>query len=69
MPKRVVFTFDDRSLDALETLKQAKGHSTLAETVREAVRLYGAIQKQAEAGFVELVVRHPINGQERVLVL
>lgn len=67
--KRVVFTFDERSLESLETLKKKKGYGTLAETVRDSLRILRAIQKQSDDGYSEVVVRNPGTGQERVMVL
>lgn len=67
--KRVVFTFDERSLVSLESLKQKKGYGTLAETVRDSIRITGAIQKQSENGFTEVIVRNPVTGQEKVMIV
>lgn len=67
--KRVVFTFDARSLESLEALKQKKGFRTLAETVRDSIRIRGAIQKQSDSGYTEIIVRNPTTGQEKVMVL
>jgi hypothetical protein len=67
--KRVVFTFDERSLESLERLKEQAKFSTLAEAVRDSVQLRRALQQQAEAGFVEIVLRNPDTKEERVVVV
>ena len=67
--KRVVFSFDDRSYDSLEQMKKEGRFGTLAETVRQALRVSRAFQTQGKQGFTEVVVRNPETGKERVLVL
>jgi len=71
MPKnrRVVFTFDERSLDSLERLKEQGHFSSLADTVRESLQISRALQAQAKQGFTEVVVRNPDTKEERVLVI
>ena len=66
--RRVVFTFDQRSLDSLERLRKQGNYSSMADAVRDSLRLRRAQQQQAEQGFVELVVRNPKTGDERILV-
>ena len=67
--KRVVFSFDQRSLASLEDLT-AQGHfSSMAETVRESLQISRALQSQAEQGFSEVVVRNPSTGEQRVIVI
>ena len=67
--RRVVFTFDERSLDSLERLTRQGAYSSMADAVRDSLRLRRALQQQAEQGFVELVVRNPKTREERVLVI
>jgi hypothetical protein len=67
--KRVVFTFDERSLEGLEELKKTGGYGTLADTVRDSLRMFRAIKKQSNDGFTEILVRNPKTGSERVMVL
>lgn len=66
--RRVVFTFDHRSLDSLERLTKQGAYSSMADAVRDSLRLRRALQQQAEQGFVELVVRNPKTREERILV-
>ncbi len=67
--KRVVFTFDERSLNRLERIKDEGGYTSLAETVRGGLQIVDALRAQAKEGFTEVVVRSPLTGQERVLVI
>ena len=67
--KRVVFSFDQRSLASLEDLTEQGHFSSMAETVRESLQISRALQSQAEQGFSEVVVRNPDTGEERVIVI
>ena len=67
--KRVVFTFDERSLASLEDLTEQGRFASMAETVRESLQISRALQKQAEQGFAEVVVRNPETNEERVIVI
>ena len=67
--KRVVFTFDPESYDALKKMTEEAGFKSMAETVREALRITRALQDQAAAGFKEVVLRNPITNRERTLVI
>ncbi len=67
--KRVAFTFDERSLAALQEMVERGDYSSMAETVRESLRVVRALQTQASDGYRELVVRNPETGEERVIVI
>lgn len=67
--KRLVFTFDERSLESLEKIKQQGRFSSLADTVRQSLQISKALQSQGEQGFREVVVRNPETKEERVLVI
>lgn len=67
--KRVVFTFDERSFDALEQMKDNGNYHSLAEAVRDSLKLSRSLQQQTEQGFSEIIVRNPKTGKERVMVL
>jgi hypothetical protein len=70
MPKkRVVFTFDERSLDSLEKLKELARFDSLAEAVRNSLQVARALQQQKEQGYTEVVVRNPDSKEERVVVI
>ena len=67
--QRVVFTFDDRSLQSLQRIKEQGRFSSMADAVRESLQVSRALQTQAEQGYTELVVRNPKTGEERVVVI
>jgi Arc/MetJ-type ribon-helix-helix transcriptional regulator len=67
--KRVVFTFDERSLAALEDMTEEGLFSSMADTVRESLQISRALQTQAKKGFTDIIVRDPETGEERVLVI
>jgi hypothetical protein len=66
---RVIFTFDRESLETLRTIQEKMGFKSLAETVRESLRLANSLREQAEKGFSEVILRNPKTGSERVLVI
>lgn len=67
--KRVVFTFDSRSYDALKQLTRDTGSRSMADTVREALRIARALKVQADHGYTEVIVRNPKKDRERILVI
>ena len=67
--KRVAFTFDVNSLEALEEMKEEGHYSSLAETVRDSLQINRALQTQAKKGYNEIIVRDHLSGNERVLVI
>lgn len=67
--KRVVFSFDERSLDSLQKLTEQGRFSSMAGTVRESLQISRALQMQAGQGFTEVRVRNPETNEERVLVI
>jgi Arc/MetJ-type ribon-helix-helix transcriptional regulator len=67
--RRVVFSFDERSLESLEKLTEQGRFSSMADTVRESLQISRALQSQAGQGFTEVLVRNPETNEERVLVL
>ena len=67
--KRVVFTFDERSLESLQRLTDQGRFSSMADTVRESLQISRALQSQAGQGFTEVRVRNPETTEERVLVI
>lgn len=67
--KRVVFSFDERSLESLQKLTEQGRFSSMADTVRESLQVSRALQSQAGQGFSEVRVRNPETNEERVLVI
>ena len=67
--KRVVFSFDERSLASLEELTKQGRFPSMAETVRDSLQITRALQLQAEQGFKEVILRNPDTKEERVIVI
>jgi Arc/MetJ-type ribon-helix-helix transcriptional regulator len=67
--KRVVFSFDERSLESLENLKEQGRFSSMGEAVRESLQINRALRSQAEQGFTEVIVRNPATKEERWIVI
>jgi hypothetical protein len=67
--KRLVFTFDERSLDSLEKIKEQGRFNSLADAVRQSLQISKALQAQGQQGFREVIVRNPETKEERVLVI
>ncbi len=71
MPKaqRVVFSFDERSLESLQKIKEQGRFASMGEAVRESLQISRALQSQANQGFSEIIVRNPDTKEERVIVV
>ncbi len=67
--RRVVFSFDERSLESLQQLTEQGRFSSMADTVRDSLQISRALQSQAGRGFTEVLVRNPDTKEERVLVI
>jgi hypothetical protein len=67
--RRVVFSFDERSLDSLKRITEQGHFPSMADTVRESLQISRALQGQQEQGFTEVIVRNPETKEERVLVI
>jgi hypothetical protein len=67
--KRVIFSFDDRSLTNLEDLTNQGNFKSMGEAVRESVEVNQALQHHASEGFSEIIVRNPKTKEERVIVV
>lgn len=67
--QRVVFSFDERSYDSLQQIKDRGRFSSMGEAVRESLQISRALQSQASQGFSEIVVRNPETKEERVIVV
>jgi Arc/MetJ-type ribon-helix-helix transcriptional regulator len=67
--RRVVFSFDERSLESLNKLTEQGRFSSMADTVRDSLQVTRALQTQAQQGYTEVIVRNPETNEERVLVI
>ena len=68
-PRRVVFSFDDKSFESLEKLKEQGRFGSMADAVRDSLQVTRALQSQAQNGYSEVIVRNPDTNEERVLVI
>ena len=62
---RVVFSFDERSLESLQKITEQGRFASMADTVRESLQISRALQTQAQQGFTEVIVRNPETDEER----
>ena len=67
--KRVVFTFDERSLESLQKLTEQGRFSSMADTVRESCKSVVPCNRKRDRDFTEVMVRNPETNEERVLVI
>jgi hypothetical protein len=69
MSQRVVFTFDDSSLESLKQIQQRGDFVSMGTAVRDAVQLSEVLQDQVADGFTEVVLRNPKTNQEKTLII
>ena len=67
--RRIVFKFDEPSSRALEIMTKEGGYNSMADTVRESLRISRALQTQAKQGFSEITLRNPDTEEKRVIVI
>ena len=69
MAQRVVFTFDEGSLNTLKQVKETGAFSSYGTAVRESLTISSTLQDQIAQGFTEVVVRNPQTNQEKTIVV
>ena len=69
MAQRVVFSFDDGSLESLKTVQRRADFSSMGTAVRESIHLQEVLQDQVADGFSEVILRNPITKQEKTLLI
>ena len=69
MDKRVVLSFDAVAYGNLEELRKKRGLKSVADAIKDALVVRTILERQAEQGFSELVVRTPETRKERPLEL
>jgi hypothetical protein len=69
MSKRILFTFDPRSLGSLEAVQAMGKFSSLGTAVRESIQVNEVLHNQVAEGFTEVVVRNPKTKQEKTIVI
>lgn len=67
--RRVAFTFDDGSVKTLQQMTEEGAYSSLADCVRESLLITQALQRGAQQGFAQLIVRNPHTRAEREIVI
>lgn len=69
MNKRVVLSFDAVAYGNLEELRKRRGLKSVADAIRDALVVRTVLERQAEQGFSQVVVRNPDTRKERPLEL
>src|SRR6266540_3172381 len=69
MAQRVVFTFDDSSLESLKQVQERGDFSSMGTAVRDSIQLSEVLQDQVADGFSEVILRNPRTNQEKTLVI
>jgi hypothetical protein len=63
--REVVFTFDAKSFEDLKRMTEEAGFRTMAETIRESLRLTKSLENHFREGFKEVSLRNPETNRER----
>lgn len=69
MGKRILISFDDKTLAMLESLVEESGVSSLAEGVRMSVSIVRTLQQLEANGHAEVLARNTETGKEALLVI
>jgi hypothetical protein len=69
MSQRVVFTFDEGSLESLRQIQNRGDFSSMGTAVRDSIQLSEILQDQVSEGFTEVVLRNPSTNQEKILII
>ena len=67
--RRVAFTFDDSSVKTLQQMTEGGSYSSLADCVRESLLIASVLQRGAQEGFTQVIVRNPHTQAEREIVI
>ena len=69
MSKRIIFSFDEKSLENLEQVKAKGRFQSLGTAVRESIEINQILHNQASEGFSEVIVRNPKTKEEKTLII
>ena len=69
MNKRVVLSFDAVAYGNLEELRKRRGLNSAAEAIKDALVVRTMLERQAEQGFSQVMVRDPDTNKIRPLEL
>jgi hypothetical protein len=64
---RIVFTFNEESLEQVNAIMESGHFTSIGEAVGESVATQYGLVMQAAEGFTEVIVRNPKTQQERVM--
>ena len=64
----MVFTFEAESFSSLEKLQEDGDYPSLAETVKDSLKIMRTIQQGAKQGYTELIVRNPSTDIEKLIL-
>jgi hypothetical protein len=67
--QRVVFSFDEKSLESLKQVQGRGDFSSMGTAVRDSIQLSEILQDQAVEGFSEVVLRNPKTNQEKTILI
>ena len=69
MSQKVVFSFDEGSLDSLKNVKEKGSFSSMGTAVRESVQISEILQNQVSNGFTEVILRNPKTAEQKTLII
>ena len=64
----MVFTFEAESFSALEKLQEDGDYPSLAETVKDSLKIMRTLHQHAKRGYTELIVRNPNTDTEKLVL-
>lgn len=69
MSQRVVFSFDNSSLESLKQVQDRGDFPSMGTAVRESIQISEILQDQVAEGFTEVVLRNPKTNQEKSILI
>jgi hypothetical protein len=67
--KRISFTFREKALRILEEMTREGNFASMVEIIQKSLQTCCILQKQAQDGFTEVIVRNHETGEERVIIV
>lgn len=67
--KKVIFTFDKRSLITLQEMAEEGNFSSMATTVSESLLISQILQTQIKKGYTEVIVRDPKTEEAQLVIV
>lgn len=69
MAQKVVFSFDEGSLDSLRNVKENGSFSSMGTAVRDSIQISEVLQDLVSKGFTEVILRNPKTDQEKSVII